>query len=178
MTPSPSFWRFSLRFAQRRKEGFFAMSITACHNCQKGVGDWCIPCNRISQDDIRIQRQPHNKSEFQATTVQPKGEQVTPFSEETENALRIFLSTLAQLPTATVVIFHSFLRGRTLNETAKFMGESKATTYARMKNSIECFPWLAGVYRTGKRRWTNEKPSSKPIHRITKPLNMELIKNE
>lgn len=151
MTPSPSFWRCSLRSGQRRKEGFFAMSITACHNCQKGVGDWCIPCKRISQDDIRIQHTPKNKDEYTISRAQPKSEKVTPFSEETENALRILLTSFAQLPSTTIIIFHCLLRGMTITETARLLGESRAFVFTRMKNDTEKWPWLDVVYRTGRK---------------------------
>lgn len=73
------------------------MSIAACHNCKTGPGAHCADCKRVSQDDIRIQHTPHNRSELQAATIQPRSERATPLPVDVEQKLRAFLFDLFDL---------------------------------------------------------------------------------
>ena len=71
--------------------------ISACHNCRIGPSKACLACRRVSQDDIRIQHTPHNRSELQATTTAPASRKATDLPDEIEDKLRRFLFDLFDL---------------------------------------------------------------------------------
>lgn len=76
---------------------------------------------------------------------------VTPLSPETEEALRILLSELAQLPPRAVLLLHGLLNGKTVAEIGQMTGDTKQTAHARLKAAIRRFPWLGYFYRSVRR---------------------------
>jgi hypothetical protein len=84
--------------------------ITACHNCRRGIGKHCETCNRVSQDDIRIQHTPHNKSELQAAMPQAASEQATGLPSDIEDKLRQFLFDLFDLDPIQLLLLQHIRR--------------------------------------------------------------------
>lgn len=86
--------------------------VIACHNCRLGVGKHCETCRRVSQDDIRIQHTPHNRSEMQAAMPQAASEQATSLPADIEDTLRQFLFDLFDLdPIQLLLLQHVRRRG-------------------------------------------------------------------
>lgn len=85
-------------------------TVFACHNCTKGRGLHCVHCRRVDQDDIRIQHSPHNKAEFQTSTIQTASGRATSLPEDAEDALRRFLATVAGLDVLSFVAALHFAR--------------------------------------------------------------------
>lgn len=86
-----------------------------CHNCPKGRGQHCVRCKRVDQDDIRIRRSPHNRSELQAAAVLPPGEQATTLPADIEDALRRFLFDLFDLNPLQLLLLRHVKHGGTPN---------------------------------------------------------------
>ena len=102
--------------------------ITACHNCRIGPSKACLTCRRVSQDDIRIQHTPHNRSELQATAPAPASRKATDLPDEVEDKLRRFLFDLFDLnPIQLLLLQHVRLRGTPVgfrNYFARFLKSS------------------------------------------------------
>ena len=95
--------------------------VTACHNCRLGVGKHCETCKRVSQDDIRIQHTPHNRSEMQAAMPQPASEQATGLPSDIEDKLRQFLFDLFDLdPIQLLLLQHVRRHGTPVSFRAYF----------------------------------------------------------
>ena len=95
--------------------------ITACHNCRRGIGKHCETCKRVSQDDIRIQHTPHNRSEMQAAMPQPASEQATGLPGDIEDKLRQFLFDLFDLdPIQLLLLQHVRRHGTPVSFRAYF----------------------------------------------------------
>ena len=104
--------------------------ITACHNCRIGPSKACLTCRRVSQDDIRIQRTPHNRSELQATTTPTAGRKSTDLPDEIEDKLRRFLFDLFDLDPIQLLMLQHVKQGGT--------PVSFGSTFARfLKSSIK-----------------------------------------
>ena len=130
-----------------------------CHNCKRGCGKWCITCMRVDMDDIAIRHSPHDAhpeitAECRADPhaaipceEPPTPPSVTPFAPETEDALRVLLSKLAQLPPHVVLLLHGLLNGKTVAEIGRMTGDTRQTAHARLKAAIRRFPWIGRFYR-------------------------------
>ncbi len=84
-----------------------------CHNCPKGRGPHCATCRRVDQDDIRIQHSPHNKAEFQASSIQAASGQATALPDEIEDTLRRFLFDLFDLNPTQYLLLRHVIQGGT-----------------------------------------------------------------
>ena len=87
--------------------------ITACHNCRIGPSKACLTCRRVSQDDIRIQHTPHNRSELQGTTTAPASRKATDLPDEVEDKLRRFLFDLFDLDPIQLLMLQHVKQGGT-----------------------------------------------------------------
>ena len=97
--------------------GIIECKVCACHNCKNGVGQHCITCRRINQDDIRIKRNPHNinpELTKELTTSADAGKEpelATPINPNAEDVLRLMLATFAALsPLELLLVIHSATR--------------------------------------------------------------------
>ena len=143
-----------------------------CHNCRRGCGEWCIACRRVDFDDIAIRCSPHDAhaeitAECRADprAAIPCGEppqppRITPFTPETEDALRTLLSELAQLPPHAVLLLHGLLNGKTVAEIGRMTGDTRQTAHARLKTAVRRFPWMGGLCGIGRRGVPPERPKS------------------
>lgn len=86
-----------------------------CHNCPKGRGQHCVRCERVTQDDIRIQHSPHNRSELQAAAIRPPSEQATTLPADIEDTLRRFLFDLFDLDPIQLLFLRHVKQGGTPN---------------------------------------------------------------
>lgn len=94
--------------------------ISACHDCKwNGAGSpRCIKCKRVSQDDIRIRKTPHARSEMIGANPTPQDTPTTctPLSEENEQKLRIAMATLFGLDPIQLLLVQHIMRGGRLSE--------------------------------------------------------------
>ena len=91
--------------AQPRKFcGIISRRVNTCHNCKRGVGDHCIYCKRVNQDEIRMMKATHNVNP--GLTKDPKTENADAQTQEpatnlqpnVEDVLRVMFATFANLP--------------------------------------------------------------------------------
>lgn len=94
--------------------------ISACHDCKwNGAGSpRCIKCKRVNQDDIRIRKTPHARSEMIGANPTPQDPPTTctPLSEENEQKLRIAMATLFGLDPIQLLLVQHIMRGGRLSE--------------------------------------------------------------
>ena len=141
-----------------------------CHNCQRGRGQHCITCKRITQDDIRIQRQHHNREELQAATIKHPWGKVTNLPADVEDALRHFLFAVTSLDALQfIAALHLLRRGRrrALAETIRTFAAdvrahigkpnfNRATVWAKWKNVIGRLPELCAAIP----KWEGHAPGN------------------
>ncbi len=86
------------------------MTSYTCHNCTKGVGEWCISCRRVDQDDHRIAHAPHIRDDRTpcAPTRNPKS---TPLDEDAEDKFRRYIFDLRDLSQMQWVMLHHVWHG-------------------------------------------------------------------
>ena len=141
-----------------------------CHNCQRGRGQHCITCKRITQDDIRIQHKQHNREELQAATIAHPWGKVTNLPADVEDALRHFLFAVTSLDALQfIAALHLLRRGRrrALAETIRAFAAdvrahigkpnfNRATVWAKWKNVIGRLPELYAAIP----KWEGHAPGS------------------
>jgi len=88
----------------RKFFGKVSRKVCACHVCERGPGEVCWRCRRISQDDIRIERTPKNeRPDLTIERAAPADAgrdpaQATTLPPTVEDTLRRLLATVASLP--------------------------------------------------------------------------------
>jgi len=92
--------------------------ITACHSCElNGKQDpRCLNCRRVNQDDIRIAKTPHTRSEMVA--AQPQAEPYgycTKLPHEVEDTLRQAMASFWGLDPIELLCVQHIMRGQRLS---------------------------------------------------------------
>ena len=76
----------------------------------------CKGCERTSQDDIRIHKTPHTRTEMVAATpTQEPARGVTRLPEDVENTLRVAMSSFWGLTQVQLLCVHHLMNGRRLS---------------------------------------------------------------
>ena len=133
--------------------------IAACHSCQfNGKGDpRCIKCRRVSQDDIRISKTPHTRSEMVvASSASEASPNVTNLDPAVEDTLRKAMASFWALdPIQLLCVQHMMLRkrlstvGETLREVHAKIGKYRGSERAQagmMRDAIaKRIPMLAPI---------------------------------
>lgn len=81
-----------------------------------------------------------------AAAVQCRRGGVTPYSEETQQALMAFIEELAAMPKDALLVFQGLLNGRTLDEIAAVVCETRLETRAIIDKAVREHPLVADVY--------------------------------
>ena len=122
--------------------------ITACHNCKKGPSKACVACKRVSQDDIRIQHTPHNRSELQAAQIQQPRGNVTALPEDVEDILLRLLCTVTALDPVDALLLLHVAKGGTPNtfaDTLKAIDRELKTYGKRISRATAQAKWNAVI---------------------------------
>ena len=157
--------------------------IPACHNCKRGVGDWCIKCQRVTQDDIRIRNAPHaievtaavRQRDYDAPPDRDSAHTVTAdLSADAEDKLRRAMASLFSLDPIDLLLVQHLMRGGKLADfhrvtdrlektIGRYHGSPRALAWARKEQILHKFPQFRAVI-------TNAEESD-AAHRV----NMELM---
>lgn len=141
--------------------------ITACHNCElNGKGDpRCINCKRVNQDDIRIKRSPHAKSEFVAAVEDrdpdcpDPGQPCTNLPADIEDTLRKAMSSFWSLDPIQLLCVQHIMQGKKLSafgetlravheKIRKYRGSERAQA-GMMRDAIaKRIPFIAPIINT------------------------------
>lgn len=153
--------------------------ITACHSCKRGLGEWCIQCKRIAQDDIRIEHAPHNRDELTAATLQPQSppRPLANLPAEAEDALRQAVMALTDLDPLDALLLLHVAKGGTPSSFGKTLlsvivkaerytgdGMSRATASYRWRSICDTFAPFAAL-----RQWPKGHGGRKPSNTPERP---------
>lgn len=119
-------------FADRLPNGAPSSVKTNVERIRRYLLAKCRNCRRASQDDIRIQKTPHAKSEYMTVTPATQGGRcerkiagtITPLDADNEGRLRLGMATLFGLSPIQLLLVQHLMRGGRL---AKFGGTLRAT---------------------------------------------------
>ena len=119
-------------FADRLPNGAPSTVKTNVERIRRYLLAKCRNCRRASQDDIRIQKTPHAKSEYMTVTPATQGGRcerkiagtITPLDADNEGRLRLGMATLFGLSPIQLLLVQHLMRGGRL---AKFGDTLRAT---------------------------------------------------
>ena len=139
--------------------------IPACHNCKRGRGDWCITCERVTQDDIRIRNSPHaievtaavRQRDYDQPLDRDSAHTVTAdLNADQEDKYRRSMSRQYSLDDVDYLLVKHLMNGGSLasfgdrmmrlaKRIMRYRGEPRAMAWARKEQLVKVFPEIRAV---------------------------------